>query len=392
MKLTHLFCLLLICISCNRSKQPQTTISPNYESITKDTCVYYPIKDNKIAVDLKKPQQASIFDYFKHIELIPLETSNDVLIGKIGKFIEHQNRYYILDVPPGGQFIVYAFDATGKFIFKIDKRGKGPGEYTDLSDIIFNPFTGNIDLLNPWGFILSYDLSGNHVKTSTRVTNAELLVVHRLIALSEKMYVFLSERRQPFQVIYYDMEENKILHQEYEKNPVLQKYSHDPFYEYHGQWYFYDSFDNETYELGPNSLVKAYSWDFGKFTYDAKKMVFPNEDPKIVLHQFPYLMSVQGQNNRYVMAQIRLPDEERYANLIYDKSTQDCKYIGNFTESVEFRPLLVTNEYVLCRCYHGELDKYVNEEMLDETNRQKLEALMKVRGELNPVIIKYYFK
>jgi hypothetical protein len=191
------------------------------------------------------------------------------------------------------------------------------------------------------------------------------------------------------------MEENKILHQEYEEKEG-NNYVNNIFYEYHGQWYFYRLFDNVTYELGSNSLIKSYTFDFGKHNYTINKMVLQFTDPRTdagkFLDQFPYLISCQGQNNRYVMAQIRQPKENRWVNIMYDKSTQEGKMIERFDESVSFRPVVVTNEFVLCHCYHGELDEYVTEEMLDEPNRKKLEAIMKVKNELNPVIIKYYLK
>jgi hypothetical protein len=42
----------------------------NPEPIIEDLYVYYPVKDNRIKVDLDKPQKASLFDYFSRIELI----------------------------------------------------------------------------------------------------------------------------------------------------------------------------------------------------------------------------------------------------------------------------------------------------------------------------------
>ena len=80
------------------------------------------------------------------------------------------------------------------------------------------------------------------------------------------------------------------------------------------------------------------------------------------------------------------------ANLMYDKSTQECKFIARLEESVRFCPKIVTNEYVLSFCNHGELEKYVTREMLDEVNRQKFDDLMNAKEEENPIIIKYYFK
>jgi hypothetical protein len=78
---------------------------------------------------------------------------------------------------------------------------------------------------------------------------------------------------------------------------------------------------------------------------------------------------------------------------MYDKSTNECKLIEHFDESVEFRPWLVTNDYVIDWCYHGALEKHITADMLDEANRQKFKTLVNTVGEeLNPVIIKYYFK
>lgn len=37
-------------------------------------------EDNVIQVDLDNPEKASLFNYFRSIELIPLETSPDVLV------------------------------------------------------------------------------------------------------------------------------------------------------------------------------------------------------------------------------------------------------------------------------------------------------------------------
>ena len=43
-------------------------------------CRPNPQINDAIVVDLKKVEKASLFDYFDSIELIPLETSSDVLI------------------------------------------------------------------------------------------------------------------------------------------------------------------------------------------------------------------------------------------------------------------------------------------------------------------------
>ena len=400
-----LILLLVFFSSCFRSNR--TTFSETeIKTFTDGSFVYYPIKDNKITADLDHPQNVSLFDYFSHIEMIPLETRDDVLIGRLSKVIYHQNRYYTFCEQ---QFIVQAFNENGKFICQIGRRGRGPGEHGITYDFIFNPFTGNIDILGALsGQIYSYDLSGNHVKTSSRVNEFEqgLTAVHKLLALSDNIYIIHSGGRlmNPYKIFYYDVKENKIIHKEYEPKEIACYMFHFRcFYEYNGQWYFSYVYDREVYIIGPKSLEKGYTWDLGKHNYNIDNFVITEEmhrDANIrrdaIFSRFPYWLDQQGQNNRYVIAQIRKYDDEwtKLGNLIFDKTTQECKYIKRlgFTESVGFRPHVVTNEFVLSYCNYEDLDEYLNAEILDEENRNKLEILKGAKIEQNPVIIKYYFK
>ena len=48
--------------------------------------------------------------------------------------------------------------------------------------------------------------------------------------------------------------------------------------------------------------------------------------------------------------------------------------------------------FALSWCDHGTLEKYVSEGMLNENNRQKFRDLVNAKEEMNPVIIKYFFK
>ena len=379
MKLGCFFCLLLFFFSCARSK---------------------PSDDfNTIQVDLTNPQRASLFDYFSHIELIPLETNDDVVIGTMRKVIHHQNRYYVLDAH-SAQNVVLVFDDAGKFLFKIGSVGGGPGEYLLLHDIVINPFTDNIDLLCAMRRqIHSYDLQGNYVKSSGQITHDDLFSIWSFVAINEKTYVLL-HGSFPFKIFYYDLYEKRVVNREYEESFFANRMKifnpNNFFYEYLGQWYFYYSTDRTTYKLGPDSLIKAYSWDFGRFNYNTNEIDFPtahaNNWDKITesANQLPYMFLAQGQNDRYVMALIKSNGE--IGNLIFDKSTQRSKFIEHFTESVDFRPLVVTNEYVLSFSRHEDIENYVTARMLDETNRRKFEALLNAEEEQNPIIIKYFFR
>ena len=194
----------------------------------------------------------------------------------------------------------------------------------------------------------------------------------------------------PYKVEYFDIETANVFHREYEVDDflntywILQTILPTRFYEYNGKFFFSYLVDNITYEVGPESLIKAYTWDFGSHNYDARNLKHFTDGTKLTL---PYQIRHQGQNNRYIIAHIHLRDNSD-ALLIYDKSTNECK----FTKSIYFRPILVSNEFLLFWVPHEWLKYLVREGILDEKNQQIFENLMNAEEEQNPIVIKYYFK
>lgn len=52
---------------------------------------------SNIYIDLDANRQISISDIFSKINIIPLETTEECLIGNINKLIKHDSTYYLLD-------------------------------------------------------------------------------------------------------------------------------------------------------------------------------------------------------------------------------------------------------------------------------------------------------
>ena len=63
-----------------------------------------------------------------------METNTENLIGEIGRTIFYDNKYYIKSTNGRQNAKVYVFNQSGKFLFKIDSRGAGPGEYIEMRD------------------------------------------------------------------------------------------------------------------------------------------------------------------------------------------------------------------------------------------------------------------
>ena len=105
------------------------------------------------------PTQAiALDDVVTGLRIIPLETRPECLIGNIEEF--HQNDRGIF-IRANKQII--HFDLSGKFIWKISRQGRGPGEYTRISG--FTLTDKELILLDNSGKkILYYCWSGDFVK------------------------------------------------------------------------------------------------------------------------------------------------------------------------------------------------------------------------------------
>ena len=91
------------------------------------------IKDQTIIHSvIKEDFQGIVADsLFSSVTYIPLETSKNSLLVSINKIHIQDSTIYILDKK---QKVIFAFDLEGKYKNKLDKHGRGYGEYLSLDD------------------------------------------------------------------------------------------------------------------------------------------------------------------------------------------------------------------------------------------------------------------
>lgn len=81
-------------------------------------------------------QPTSVVDeLLESTSLIKLETRPEALIQEISKLIPLKDHLIIVDKKTSS---ILVFDQNGKFIRSIGSRGKAPGEYVDLTDVIWS--------------------------------------------------------------------------------------------------------------------------------------------------------------------------------------------------------------------------------------------------------------
>jgi hypothetical protein len=125
------------------------------------------ILSENIEIDIDKLNTNGVInfsDLFENYEIIPLETTKESLIGKINGVHFIKDKIIILD--RSSAKAVFLFDISGKFIRKIGKLGKGPGEYISPSSVSADEARGEIavydGMLNK---ILFYDINGEFLKS-----------------------------------------------------------------------------------------------------------------------------------------------------------------------------------------------------------------------------------
>ena len=109
MKLTTIILIALLICSCNNEKTPSI-----------------------ITIDVQSPngpELKNLSDIATDIQYIPLETHPKALMRFINYLKVTDEKYYINTVME-----LLCFDKTGKFLYKLDKQGRGPEEYTYLAD------------------------------------------------------------------------------------------------------------------------------------------------------------------------------------------------------------------------------------------------------------------
>ncbi len=147
-------------------------------------------------------------DYFEYSHHIVLETIEESALNRINKLIVHDNRIYILC---GGMKSVFIFDKQGQFIRRINRVGKGPGEYLSAEDMIVTP-DGEIELLDGMsGKINAYTSDGEWIASK------ECLRAEAFLRVDKDKYLFNRNNRrtkveepEPFNLCYVDGDSVKV--------------------------------------------------------------------------------------------------------------------------------------------------------------------------------------
>ena len=332
-------------------------------------------------------EESSFFDYFDKVEIIPLDDAYQLSNGQYSEpqYLAVTDSFiFVLDEK---SMRLVSFDADGKFIREVARRGNAGNEYT-LAYGIQADKEGQVRLLDPRGSIYTYNSAGRFVG---RERIEGMLAVHKFIEGDWGTLLFTSSAENPL-CVWRDGEAQPI---RYSPAFDLKKQFNAafPFVTIDGEVCYYEGLTGKIYtidfEKGKTSV--KYSWDFGRWNADLTKTTGAQYDFLKSLQNefydsvFPFLniLSVDG----ILIADVLFQGREH--TIIVEPASGAACCIDTFSEGIRLK-VSTERDGVLYQIVEPEsLPEFINPKVLDQENRMKYEAVI-AGSQSNPVLLKYH--
>jgi len=343
-----------------------------------------------LTVNLEKKSKVSIFDLFKKIEIIPLETTKDDLIKSISKIEYYNQKYYVLDRETSSLF---CFDMNGNYMGNIGQMGKGPEDYYSAYDFLIDKNNNTIVILSQIGSMYFYDLAKRKLTDKVQLKNGPSNY-QRFAMLNDDIFVFFTfSLEEKSQLFLFSRKQNRFINSFFKENETLSLFSNMVFYTFDDKVFFSKPFDNNIYTITESGMDISYTWNFENMNMNIKNFNLPSgRDERISKllemlqnSQLNSVCDVQCQTNDYYYTRL-LRDLEHTLHIFYNKKTNQALVFEKFTEDVFFYPVYWNNDFVIATSSIYSKKNAINQKILDEENYQKLNHILE---DDNPYIIKY---
>lgn len=199
------------------------------------------------------------------IEYIPLETPPGIYINRASKIILFNDKFFTISNEQ-----IFIFDRNGKYLSKINRKGRGPNEYLSIMDFCVNPDDGTLCLItrSEKYNIDKYDLSGNFVQRIPMDVFS-----FRAEVFNGILYSFNDGEREKC-VNLIDINTGKLQESFLEVRgigdrpmPIVNSYY---FSKSDDELYFTRALSNTIYSVSTTGVVPKFSLDFGSKNFPEK--------------------------------------------------------------------------------------------------------------------------
>jgi len=256
------------------------------------------------------------------LEYIPIETNGNCLLGEsIKRIFITNNEIFIFDY-----HAVYHFTSNGKYVNKIGRIGRGPGECQKPRDMILSTIKQQITLLD-YDKIVTYDYEGNFINNHTLKNKSNsILQSNDDELLVNNMYYLYAKPGERFSMLFYSQKQEKEISKiACEKKDKIPFCMCDPImYTHNHQSYVKDYWGDTIYKVIDTFTIKAYAAiNTGKLKHR------DNEDKSIITGE-------KNPGDTWVVDITRIAETGRFIFLtsnkglfIYDKKSNEtrcCNY------------------------------------------------------------------
>jgi len=167
----------------------------------------------EIKIDPGKYEKVLLSDIADSFWLIPLDSNPEGMFSIATKVLISDDKIFISDSQ--NSQMLFCFSISGKFLFNIDRLGRGPGEYGEITDFTLDKQNKKIIIADrDNNAVLLFDYSGKYLKTIKCELYFDYLAhlsgTRLLLMTDHSTNDNLPENKQ-YQALVYDYEANKVL-------------------------------------------------------------------------------------------------------------------------------------------------------------------------------------
>jgi hypothetical protein len=362
----------------------------------------YPIHNNNVVdININPNEKLRNFgDFIKNVDYVRLETNDSCLIGEISKTIITDSTIIICDMKYS--LAIYIFDLNGNFKCKIEKKGKGPEEYSSIYDVSIS-FDGSIWIFDMDGRkILEYAQTGEYIsKTGLPFFFRKFeFISDREIAffISSSFNINIDKEDHKYSLIRSDLSGKSI------RASFIRKYddtkfdavTDNPLRVFDNCVYFNPCFSDTIYSVKEDSLIAKY-----KIKISSTKHIPPitketnNSDFQNWINNHYLFLGDYIVLEDYVIVFIAV--KEGYPYVIYsDSDNKTFPISGTHKSIIEFlfrEPVSRFRENTAVVAIHPMEIKSLEEQILNSKSDMLLQNLIKeIDVNDNPILFFYEFK
>ena len=282
------------------------------------------IRSQPVTIDLIKGCETKgsikLSEIADHISYVKLETTKDCLIGAhANKLYFYKNNWFIQQ----GRFL--RFDSNGKFLNAISGRGKGPGEFIELSGAGFNAKNDHLYVINRLtDQAMEFSLDGRLVGNIRNVSVKSIPLNNQYFVNSFPVNgLFLSDGYRITIVSLDGKIQKKLLKQDLAKMNAYIPIIASQLKVYQDSVTCWDAISDTIYRIGSDlNLTPRFILNFGKEAVPFYLRV-PNNGPDVIpeLEKYSHVMSFI-ESEKFLFFEV--DRKGKFLGLLYDKSNGRC--------------------------------------------------------------------